>query len=301
MFDAFAATLFRAHSLYRNYPRHLFDTGAYLGLFAIFLGTASFALLATVAWHLGRVPHQIGYSELGDHILEGTMTHHNFPAEGFGALLIALFASGVLRDRSLLYARVGIGGLFKHVPARSFRNFLIVWVLLFLIHLALYKAPFDPLSIGTDSAIWQPQGLGESKMIRLMEWGNVLANTVARYAAYPLALGILDWNKDQPVMALRRTQLRDLLFTVLLLAFCFQSLYGSFWYLIDTVIAPPLLIPFGSEALAIAISITLQLALIAYVIPFLTLLFATPMEHYLAAGTDRSATEQVTDDDTTHE
>jgi hypothetical protein len=68
--------------------------------------------------------------------------------------------------------------------------------------------------------------------------------------------------------------------TVTVLAIGIGSIYDTFYFLVHDVLAPPVLIPFGSSALAVVISHIILLASLSIVIPALMIMFVAPVEFF---------------------
>jgi|LakMenEpi03Aug12_release.lakeMendotaPanAssembly.Ray.scaffolds.fasta_scaffold448867_2 hypothetical protein len=273
MMDAIAVTLSRMHSLYRGFPRHLLDTGVYLALFSLIVGLVSHVLVAIVAWNLEHIPFPEYDVDLSSYLWNATQMDYHETTQAFGILVIALFATCLLYQPELLRSKTGFRIWISSFPKKAAQHFLFGWMLLFVLHLIFYAPPFNTLQeLDVDFA-------ASERRYQLMEWFNLFSNTVIHYAVYPIALWLIE--RQAQASSLGSTRERGLLYlTVLVLAIGLRSIYNTFYYLVAAVLAPPLLIPFGSSALATVIGLIILLASLSIAIPALMILFVTPVEFF---------------------
>ncbi len=273
MIDAIAATLSRMYALYRGYPRHLLDTGVYLALAASIIGFMSHVLVAIVAWHFDHIPYPEIYGDLSSYLWDGTQMHHNAPTQAFGILTIALFASGLLYQPDLLLGNASFRERISGFPKHAVRPFLIGWMVLFALHLILYEPPFDTLQeLDSGGDAWEKKSM-------LMEWFNLFSGQLVYYAVFPVSLWVIE-RQARASSEVPIKQRGALYLTVTVLAMGIGSIYDTFYFLVHNVLAPPVLIPFGSSALAIVISHIILLASLSIVIPALMIMFVAPVEFF---------------------
>jgi hypothetical protein len=233
----------------------------------------SHVLVAIVAWNLEHIPYPEYDVDLSSYLWNATQMDYNETTRAFGIVVIALFATCLLYQPDLLRSKASFRIWISSFPKQAAQHFLFGWMLLFILHLIFYATPFNTLQeLDVDFA-------ASEKRYQLMEWFNLFSNTVIHYAVYPIALWVIE--RQAKASSLGSIRERGLLYlTVIVLAIGLRSIYNTFYFLVVAVLAPPLLIPFGSSALATVIGLIILIVSLAIAIPALMIMFVAPVEFF---------------------
>ena len=282
MLDLIKATLQRIYSLYRDFPRKLFELSVYVSFASVALGLVSGLILAWIVWKFELLPAQYFNGDFGDFAVytffwDGVERVTSFVLLGYGLFAVRMRAEG---ERAI--AERSFSSIWAGITAKNWSTFLISWIVLFVLQLAFFKAPFDSAGDGLGNLSFSRTDgdMGTSALVRYAAWANAVIKLLLSYLPYGLVLYMLLADRNVPLHGHTFRKYSKVIGAMLLIGFTIDALFNMSYYYFDTYILPPFTIPFDASALSGVFRFMVTLLITAWTFPGVALCLLGPLDEH---------------------
>lgn len=282
MLDLIKATLQRIFSLYRDFPRKLFELSVYVALASVAVGLISGLILAWIVWKFELLPVQYLTEDLGEFAYYGLFWDGVERVTSFVLLCYGLFAVRMRAEGERAIAQRSFSSIYASITAKNWSTFLISWLVLFVLQLAFFKAPFDSAGDGLGNLSFsQTDGaMGTSALERYAAWANAVFKLLLSYLPYGLVLYMLLADRNVALGGRTFRKYAKVIGAMLLIGFTIDALFNMNYYYLNTYILPPFTIPFEASALSVVFGFMITLLLTAWTLPGVALCLLGPLDEH---------------------
>ncbi len=282
MLDLIKSTLQRIYSLYRDFPRKLFELSVYVSFASVALGLVSGLILAWIVWKFELLPAQYFNGDFGDFAVyaffwDGVERVTSFVLLGYGLLAVRMRAEG---ERAI--AQRSVSSIYASITAKNWSTFLISWLVLFVLQLAFFKAPFNSAGddLGHLSFSSTDGDMGTSALERYAAWANAVFKLLLSYLPYGLVLYMLLADRNVALGGRTFRKYAKVIAAMVLIGFSIDALFNESYYYLATYILPPFTIPFQGSALSVVFGFMITLLLTAWTLPGVALCLLGPLDEH---------------------
>lgn len=282
MLDLIKATLQRIYSLYRDFPRKLFELSVYVSLASVALGLVSGLILAWIVWKFELLPGQYLTDDFGEFAYYGLFWDGVERVTSFVLLGYGLFAVRMRAEGARAIAERSFSCIWSSITAKNWSTLLLSWHVLFVLQLAFFKAPFDSAGddLGHLSLSWTDGDMGTSALERYAAWANAVIKLLLSYLPYGLVLYMLLADRNVPLGGNTFRKYAKVIAAMLIIGFTIDALFNASYYYLTTYIFPPFTIPFEASALSGVFRFMVTLLLTAWTLPGVALCLLGPLDEH---------------------